>query len=156
MPVAWMLSTNGQQETITYFLRQVRKANPSVIPANFMSDKDRPQMTSVRIVYWESFLLLCWWHVLHAWQQHFVISHHPELWMLLKEWIRITDEDTFNQQWESIKHCAPASVIDYLEKEWLNDRDLWSAIARKDRSILELGDTNMLVEAYVHVSSGCK
>jgi hypothetical protein len=114
-----------------------------------MSDKNYPQMNSVRRVYPESRLLLCWWHVLHAWQQHFVTSHYPELWDLLKGWIRLTEEATFEQQWEKIKKIAPESVVTYLTKEWLGDRDLWSAVARKGRSVLELGDTNMLVEAYV-------
>jgi hypothetical protein len=87
--------------------------------------------------------------VLHAWQQHFVTSHHPELWTLLKDWIHLTDQDEFNKQWDKIKLIAPLSVIQYLEKEWVADQQLWSAVTRNGRSIQELGDTNMLVEAYV-------
>ncbi|KAJ7104928.1 hypothetical protein C8R44DRAFT_528056, partial [Mycena epipterygia] len=45
---------------------------------------------------------------------------------------------------------APDSVIRYLEKNYLDDQTirLWSAVYRKDRSIFELCDTNMLVEAW--------
>src|SRR3954451_5044644 len=142
-----MISSNAHQETLTFLLRKLRDGNPDVKPKRIMSDKDRAQMNSVRLVYPESQLLLCWWHVLHAWQQHFVTSQHPELWKLLKAWVRITDQEGFDRQWEAIKNVAPASVIQYLEMEWWGDRTLWAAITRKDRSVFELSDTNMLVEA---------
>ncbi|KAF8170157.1 hypothetical protein BJ912DRAFT_997691 [Pholiota molesta] len=45
-------------------------------------------MNSIQLVYPKATLFLCWWHVLHAWQQHFVTSSFPELWDLLKKWIR--------------------------------------------------------------------
>jgi hypothetical protein len=149
MPIAWMISSNAQQETLTFFLRTVRAANSDVKPARFMTDKDRAQINSIRIVFPESQLQLCWWHVLHDWHQYFMTSHHPELWNLLKAWVRITDQGEFDRQWEKIQKIAPKSVIDYLQAEWLGDRNLWSAVARTDRSLLELSDTNMLVEAYV-------
>jgi hypothetical protein len=42
---------------------------------------------------------------------------------------------------------APESVISYLVKTWMVDKELWSGVFRQDRTIFELGDTNMLVEA---------
>jgi hypothetical protein len=147
MPIAWMVSSNAHQETLTFLLRTIRASNPEIRPKRIMSDKDRAQMNSIRLIYPESKLLLCWWHVLHAWQQHFVTSQHPELWALLKAWVRITDQETFDKQWQAIKEIAPASVVRYLEMEWCVDTSLWSAVACKDCSVLELSDTNMLVEA---------
>jgi hypothetical protein len=147
MPVAWMISSNATEGTITYFLSQLRARHPDVKPKWVMSDKDRAQMNSVQQIFPESQLRLCWWHVLHAWQQHFVTAHYPTLWILLKQWVRLTDQAEFDKRWEDIKAVVPVSLIAYLEKEWLGDRDLWSAVFRKGRSILELGDTNMLVEA---------
>jgi hypothetical protein len=146
MPIAWMVSSNGQQETMMFLLLKLWARNPDVKPKWIMSDKDRAQINSVEFVYPEAQPLLCWWHVLHAWQQHFVTSQHPELWALLKKWIRTTEQDAFDRQWDAIKQIAPASIIQYLETEWWEDRNLWSVISRKGRSILELGDTNMLVE----------
>jgi hypothetical protein len=151
MPAAWMISSNATEVTIVYFLLKVREESPDVEPKWVMSDKDRAQMNAVRHVYPKSRLILCWWHVLHAWRQHFVTSHHPELWTLLKDWIRLTDQDKFNIQWEKIKLIAPLSVAQYLETEWLGDQSLWLAVTRNGRSIQELGDTNMLVEAYVRL-----
>ncbi|KLO08396.1 hypothetical protein SCHPADRAFT_815774, partial [Schizopora paradoxa] len=46
---------------------------------------------------------------------------------------------------------APQSVILYLEKNWMSETKLWSAVARRNRSIHELSDTNMLIEAWHHV-----
>jgi hypothetical protein len=46
-----------------------------------------------------------------------------------------------------IKEIVPALVIQYLKKEWWDDHDLWSAVAHKEWSELEISDTNMLVEA---------
>lgn len=149
MPAAWMISSNGQEETIDYFLNTIRTLHPTVIPKRFMSDKDRAQLNAIQRRYAESCLLLCWWHVLHAWQQHFVTCHHPELWELLKKWVRITDEVDFETSWDKIKAIAPPSMIEYLQTNWLDERHLWSAVYRQDRTIFEMSDTNMLVEAYV-------
>ena len=140
-----MISSNAQQETISFFLQTLKSRNPT-IPAWFMTDKDKGQINSIALVYPDANILLCWWHVLHAWQQHFVTAHHPELWDLLKKWVRLTDENDFDMQWEKIKKIAPPSVIKYLEKDWLPDRNMWSAVARSGRKVWELGDTNMLLE----------
>ena len=152
MPAAWMISSNAIQETITYFLRTIATHNPTVMPAIVMSDKDQAQMNAVRDVFPKSRLYLCWWHVLHAWQQHFNICAYPVLWEKLKLFIRITDEQQFWREWEAIQACAPPSVTKYLTDHWLKDRSivmLWSAVYRTDRSIFADCDTNMLVEAYV-------
>lgn len=82
-----MISSNAQQETLTFLLRSVRAASPGIAPKRIMSDKDRAQMNAIQLVYPDSQLLLCWWHVLHAWQKHFVTSQHPKLWALLKAWV---------------------------------------------------------------------
>jgi hypothetical protein len=151
MPIAWLISSNGKGDTIDYFLMNLRAINPTVIPGKFMSDNDSAQLGRIRYRYPESHLLLCWWHVLHSWQKHFVIAHFPELWEKLKGWIRITDSDEFWICWEEIKVLAPDSVIEYLEEYYLKEETLkmWSAVYRKDRNVFELCDTNMLVEAYV-------
>ncbi|KAF7372286.1 hypothetical protein MVEN_00088300 [Mycena venus] len=107
----------------------------------------------IQFRYAESLLLLCWWHVLHAWQKHFVITHFTELWDKLKGWIRITDSDEFWACWEEIKALAPDSVIEYLEEYYVSETTLkmWSAMYRKDQKVFELCDTNMLVEAWHHI-----
>jgi hypothetical protein len=151
MPAAWMVSSNAQEETIDYFLNSIRQQNSNVIPIRFMSDKDRGQMNAIQRQYPESLLLLCWWHVLHAWQQHFVTTHYPELWDLLKKWVRMTDQPEFDQSYKEIRTLAPQSFVEYLEVNWLNEVNLWSAVYRKDRTVFELSDTNMLVEAYVQL-----
>ncbi|KAF8961834.1 hypothetical protein BDZ97DRAFT_1641064, partial [Flammula alnicola] len=50
---------------------------------------------------------------------------------------------------------APPSVVTYFETYWLGDNiKLWSAVFRKDRTIFQLCDTNMLVEAWHHLLKG--
>lgn len=142
-----MISSNATEVTIDHFLGTIQARHPDIEPKRFMSDKDRAQMNSIRRRYPNSKLLLCWWHVLHAWQQHFVADQYPELWQLLKGWIRITDGTEFGAQWEKIKAVAPPSVTEYLERNWLPEKELWSAVFRQDCGIYELSDTNMLVEA---------
>ena len=153
-----MLSNSGTAETISYFLRLVRKKNPGVLPSRFMSDRDLAQLNALAAVYPESKLLLCWWHVLHAWQQYLQISQHPELWRLLKGWVRIVDASEFSRRWEEIKAIAPEYFIFYLEQYWLGKSTetlqvdwevLWSAVHRQGATIFEESDTNMLIEAYV-------
>ncbi|KAF8958308.1 hypothetical protein BDZ97DRAFT_1614760, partial [Flammula alnicola] len=46
---------------------------------------------------------------------------------------------------------APQSVIEYLETHWLKDIRLWSAVFRKDRTVFQTSNTNMLVEAWHHL-----
>ncbi|KAJ7732434.1 hypothetical protein B0H16DRAFT_1328742, partial [Mycena metata] len=145
MPAAWMISSNGKEVTVDFFLNTILLENPSIVPFIFMSDFDYAQLNSIRRRYPGSKLLLCWWHVLHAWQQHFSTHHHPILWELLKSWIRITDQDEFDARWVEIKAIAPDSVTEYLEKFWMKEVALWSAVYRVDRTIFDLGDTNMLV-----------
>lgn len=121
-----------------------------MIPRYIMSDFDWPQINACLEVYL-SWLFLCWWHVLHAWQKHLHIPSYPELWEILKGWIRITDQAEFDKTWIKIKSMAPASFVSYLTTYWMpeNVRKMWSAVYRKDRTIFEKCDTNMLIEAYV-------
>ena len=150
IPVAWMLASNGCQETIYFFLKLNRVQNPSTIPRRIMSDFDWPQINGCTAAY-SSLILLCWWHVLHAWQQHFHISTHPDLWTLLKKWIRITEQAAFNAAWNKIQTIAPDTFVAYLKQYWMKDQvvRMWSGVHRNPRSLLEESDTNMLIEAYV-------
>jgi hypothetical protein len=148
IPVGWMLSSNAKEVTTDFFLGKLRERNPDIIPEKWMSDFDKGQINSIRKKYPESKdIFLCWWHVLHAWQQHFIVSHYPELWALLKEWLRITDPDKFDEKWVEIQAAAPDSVIAYLTKTWMPVKHMWSAVFRAGRSIWQVSDTNMLVEA---------
>jgi hypothetical protein len=113
IPAAWMVSSNRVEDTINFFLQSIRMRNPGITPEFFMSDKDHAQLNSIKRQFPKSAILLCWWHVLHAWQQHFITTVHPELWELLKKWIRLTDRAEFWQQWDKIKNIAPSSIIQY-------------------------------------------
>jgi hypothetical protein len=84
--------------------------------------------------------------VLHAWQQHFVMQHHPELWELMKAWPQITNQERFEDQWQEIQKIAPQSVTEYLEIEWLSNQKMWSAVEWKSQTIFEENNTNMLLE----------
>ncbi|EJC97305.1 uncharacterized protein FOMMEDRAFT_38862, partial [Fomitiporia mediterranea MF3/22] len=46
---------------------------------------------------------------------------------------------------------APPSVVRYLTSYWMNNIKPWSAVYWQERSVHELSDTNMLLEAYHHV-----
>ena len=79
MPVAWMISSNGKEATIDYFLDTLCAQNPKVVPKYPMTDFDKAQNNAIECCYPKSQLLLCWWHVAHAWQQHFVTAHYKDL-----------------------------------------------------------------------------
>ncbi|KAE9386633.1 hypothetical protein BT96DRAFT_838964 [Gymnopus androsaceus JB14] len=122
-----------------------------------MSDRNHAQINACLAVFTTAILLLCWWHILHAWQQHFRVSQHPELWDLLKSWIRITDYAKFQTVWAEVRKRASEEFADlkfliYLETTWMSETivRMWSAMYRIDRSIFEDCDTNMLIEAYIH------
>src|SRR6266404_3104011 len=97
VPVAWMLSSNTQHDTFTYFLNLVRVWSPAVRPTYFMTDCDQAQISAVETVFPQTHMLLCWWHVLHAIQSHFRTDHFPELWIQIKKLVRTTDVSEFGQ-----------------------------------------------------------
>lgn len=146
-PAAWMISSNATEVTIDFLLATVQGYNPMIHPEKFMTDFDWGQINSIRRRYPLSQVLLCWWHVLHAWIQHIVVAHYCELWELLKNWIRIEEEATFKAQWLKIQKLAPESFIEYITRYWMPVKNMWSGVERKRRNILQLCDTNMLVEA---------
>lgn len=149
MPITWMISSNATEPAIDFFLVTVCVQNPKVIPKWIMSDFDKGHRIGAQ--YPELQWLLCWWHVPHAWQQHFVTAHYPELWETLKKWYHITDEAEFDSCWKNIQSLAPDSFIEYIDTYWLPDhvKKLWSGIYHRNHTIFELGDTNMLVEVYI-------
>jgi len=149
LPIAWMMASYGTEEMISYFLWLLRKFNPVTIPLKFMSDRDLAQINAIILSYPESEVWLCWWHVLHAWQQHFVISQNKTLWAKLKSLVRIEDPAALETALAEIKELAPLPFWNYFEMYWLPRRFLlmWSAVYRKNRGIYLLSDTNMLIEA---------
>ena len=114
-----------------------------------MTDRDKAQMNAISAVYLDSTVLLCWWHVLRAIRMHFRMEEFPELWERVREWVKVTDQTKFNSLWEWIQTdpLVPKSFVDYLQNNWMGIVPLWSAIYRKNRSIFQEGDTNMLIEA---------
>jgi len=75
-----MMSSNGTEATIQYFLNFIKMHSPEITPWITMSDCDQAQMNAIKAAYLGTTLLLCWWHVLHAMQMHFHTEEFPELW----------------------------------------------------------------------------
>jgi len=150
IPIAWMLASNGIAETLGYFISLVQGHSVFTIPCWLMSDRDLAQLKALRLYFPTLILLLCWWHVLHAWQQHLVTSKHPVLWTKLKAWVRIECLKEFELAWLEIQALAPKNFLDYLIEYWMTAefRPMWSMVNRKGRPIFEQSDTNMLLEAY--------
>lgn len=146
-----MLSSNGTHETIIYFLNLIKARSPDICPSIFMTDRDQAQVIAIRGTYPDCRVFYCWWHVLRAIRTHFVVTEFPDLWTLIQEWVQTTNQDEFDAWWERIQSdkANPRSVIQYLNREWIPCKDMWSAVSRQMRSIFEEGDTNMLLEAYV-------
>ena len=151
-----MLSSNATTEIITFFVKWVRDASPSVRPAVIMTDRDQAQIAALEIVYPQSRIFLCTWHVLWAIRSHFITTQFQALWEKIKSWVITEDLAKFDIIWEEISTdpSVPRSVVNYLSTEWLPVLHMWSKTLRKNRSIFEEGNTNMLIEAYVfHLSS---
>ena len=151
VPVAWMLTSSGTTALIKFFLTWVRDASPDVRPGVIMTDRDQAQIAALEAVYPQSRVFLCTWHVLRAIRGHFVTTQFPALWEKIKAWVITEDTAMFFNIWDEISSdpLVPQSVVKYLRTEWLPVLHMWSRISRKDRSIFEEGNTNMLIEAYV-------
>lgn len=151
VPVTWMLSSNGTQETIKYFLNLIKSHSPDISPSIFMTDQDHAQVNAIHEIYPSSRVFYCWWHVLSAIRTHFVITEFKELWDLIQKWVRTTDQYEFESWWDDIQSdgSIPKSVAKYLAWEWIPCKEMWSAVYCQNWTIFEEGDTNMLLEAYV-------
>lgn len=152
VPVAWMLSSNGTQATIQYFLNLIKAQSPGVSPSIFMTDRDQAQVNSIRAAFPECRrVFYCWWHVLRAIRTHFNTKEFPVLWSLIQDWVRTTEDNEFNAYWKYIESdtSVPKSLAQYIARDWLPYKEMWSTMSRQNRMIFEKGDTNMLLEAYV-------
>ena len=148
--IAWMVSSNATEATIDYFIATLWKHNPSIILTRWMLDFHKEQLKVLDRYYPNLVIYLCWWHILHTWQQHLVISHYKDLWTLLKGWVRIVEQSEFDACWAKVQQLAPKSFIDYITTTWMPVVKLWSAIWWTDHTIFEFSEMNMLVESYVH------
>ena len=155
VPIAWMLLSNGTTDIIAFFLNWVKEASPAVRPSVIMSDRDQAQLNAIEKVYPYpgTQTLLCIWHVLCAFRCHFVTEEFQALWAKVKSWVKTKDEDEFKKIWTEIQSdpSVPKTLIEYFDKDWIPKKEMWSLSYRNERSILEEGDTNMLIEAYVNI-----
>ena len=135
-------------------MKLIKSRAPEVSPTIFMTDRDQAQVNAIREVYPNSRALFCWWHVLRAIRCHFVVTEFPDLWTLIQKWVHSPDLYKFDTWWDDIQNdkSVPKSLVEYLAREWLPVKEMWSAVYRQDRSIFEEGDTNMLLEAYVIIN----
>ena len=152
VPVAWMLSSSATTAAISFFAAWVREASPAVRPAIIMTDRDQAQIAALEIVFPQSKIYLCTWHVLHAMRSHLVITEFPALWDKIKKWVNTDDLIVFVTLWDKITTdpLVPQSMVDYLKTYWIPVVPMWSKVLRRGRSIFEEGDTNMLIESYVN------
>ena len=149
VPVAWMLMSSSTEATIKYFLNFVKLRSPQISPAVIMTDRDKAQINAISAVYPDSTVLLCWWHMLRAIRMHFRTEEFPEVWDRIREWVKTSDQLKFDAIWEWLQTdpSVPRSLIDYLKINWMTIVPLWSGTMRKERTIFQEGDTNMLIEA---------
>ena len=47
----WMLSSNGTQVTIEYFLNLIKSQNPKISPSIFMMDHDHAQVNMIHAAF---------------------------------------------------------------------------------------------------------
>lgn len=113
VPVTWMLSSNGTEATIRYFLNFVKSQSPEITPQITMSNRDQAQMNAIKAIYLDTTLFLCWWHVLRAMQMHFCTEEFPELWEHVREWVKTSDQARFDSVWEWIQTdpAVPKSFV---------------------------------------------
>ena len=144
-----MLSSNGTTDTIAFFVNWVKEASPDVQPKIIMTDHDQAQIKALGMVYPESWILLCLWHVLRVFRAHFITDKFKSLWDKVKKWVKTEDHAAFKAIWKEISTDpkVPKSFVEYLEANWMSNSDMWTVSTRSERSILEEGDTNMLIKA---------
>jgi transposase-like protein len=123
--------------------------NPEIKPVIIMTDHDQAQINTIKAIYLDSTIYLCWWHVLRAMWTHFHTEEFPKLWEHVREWVKTPDRSKFESWWDKMQNdpLAPQSFIDYLKVNWMTIVPMWSGLVRKNRMIFQEGDTKMLIES---------
>jgi hypothetical protein len=69
----------------------------------------------------------------------------------VKAFMSTSESADFAWLWVEISNdpSVPESFVQYMRSEWLPEVKMWLLVMRKNCSIFEEGDTNMLLEAYV-------
>jgi hypothetical protein len=69
----------------------------------------------------------------------------------VKAFVNTSESGVFAKLWVEISNdpSVPQSFMQYMRLEWLPEVKMWSLVMWKNCSILEEGNTNMLLEAYV-------
>ncbi len=144
-----MLSSNGTEVTIKYFLDFVKMRSLDISPTIIMTDRNKAQMNAITATYLGTTVLLCWWHVLWAIRMHFRTEEFLELWKRIRAWVKTSNQIKFDSWWEEMQTDAsvPQSFVHYLKVNWMGIVPLWSGTYRKDWPIFQEGDTNMLIES---------
>jgi hypothetical protein len=84
-------------------------------------------------------------------QSHFNTNEFPDLWAKVKVFVNTLESRVFAKLWVEISNdpLVPQSFVQYMRSEWLPEVKMWSLVMQKNHSILEEGDTNVLLKAYV-------
>jgi hypothetical protein len=135
--------------TISFFLNWVKAASSGVQLLIIMTDCDLAQIKVLKAVYPNSQIFLYIWHVLHAIRAHFVPDQFQALWGKVRSLVRTKDANEFDKIWTEISTdpTLPQSFIQYLNTEWKPRSHMWSLSNWTKHTLLEKGDTNMLIEA---------
>jgi hypothetical protein len=92
-----MLTSNTMIPMITFFLKWIKDASPSIRPVILMTDHNQAQITALQTVYPQSQVLLCTWHVLHTMWSYFATNEFPDLWDNIKAWVKTNNLTDFFQ-----------------------------------------------------------
>jgi hypothetical protein len=112
-----MLSSNGTQVTIQYFLNLIKAQSSAVSPSIFIMDRDQAQVNSIWAVFPECCCMFYfWWHVLQAIWTHFNMKEFPDLWSLIQDWVHTTNDNEFNACWKYIKQ----DIVHQSQRAWPN------------------------------------
>jgi len=129
-----MLVSNGMTDTIVFFVGWVRDMSLVVQLVVIMTNHDHAQIKVLRIVYPDSQILLCKWHVLHAIQLHFNTNEFLDLWAKVKTFVNTSELADFARLWVEILNdpSVPQSFMQYMKTEWLPEVKMWSIVLRKN------------------------
>jgi hypothetical protein len=92
-----MLASNGTKDTISFFVHWVWDRSPAVTPAMIITDSDLAQISTLKIVYLDSWIFLCKWHVLHTMRLHINANELPELSSKVRALVSTPDEKEFDR-----------------------------------------------------------
>ena len=144
--------TQDTRQNITKVLQLFKECHPDNVldkTSVFFVDKDQKEISSIRLEFPNSEVLLCWFHVLKSFKGTVAELEVPqttkkEIFALLQKLLHSETEEIFGDHFYELMQVAPKHFYQYMMQNWTNIKPMWVWYDRKKQRTLGNNTTNRI------------